>query len=96
MKCPIFMDYLKTGYFFTEQTLLIKIGTISFNTLLPKRNKFFFYAGITKYSLPGSNIECRFSILWVSKPFLLLEVIEMFEKLKICRSGEYGGWSKTS
>ena len=54
MKCPIFMVFPKKEHIFTEQTLLFKIVTISFNTLLPTTNKFF-YAGIIKCSRPGGN-----------------------------------------
>ena len=80
MKCSIFMVYLKKEYIFTEETLLIKIRTISFNTLLPTRNRFL-YDGIIKYNRPGGNkfIECRFSILWISEALLLQEIIEIFE-----------------
>ena len=85
MKCPIFIVYLKKVYF-TEQTLLIKIRTISLNTLLPTRNNFF-YAGIIKCSRPGDNkfIECLLSILCISEAFLLQDVVEAFEKIKVCR-----------
>ena len=82
-----FHDLLKE-YIFTEWTLLIKIGTISFNILLPTRNNFFFFnAGIIKCNHPWGNkfIECHFSILWISEAFLPQEVIKMFEKVKICR-----------
>ena len=80
------MAYLQKEYIFTEQTLLIEIGTISFNRLLPTSNKIF-YADIIKCSRPeGSKItECRFSILRISEAFLLQEVIEMFGKVEICR-----------
>ena len=46
-----------------------------------------FHTVIIKCSLPGGNIfiECRFSILWISEAFSLREVIEMLEKMKICR-----------
>ena len=73
-------------YIFTEETLLIKIGTTCFNTLFSMRNKFFL-ASIMKCSYSGGKkvIECRFSILWISEAFLLQEVIVMFEKVKICR-----------
>ena len=66
--------------------LLIKIGTISFNALLPTSNKFF-HAGIIKCSHRGGNkiIKCHFSILWISEAFLQQEVMEMFEKVIICR-----------
>ena len=66
MKCPIFMVYLKKEYIFAEQTLLMKIGTISFNTLLSKKKKKkSFYAGTIKCSHPGGNkfIEYCFRIL---------------------------------
>ena len=99
MKYPIFIIYLKKEHIFTEQTLLIKVGTINFNALLPTRNRFF-YADIIKCSHPGGNkfIECHFSIFRISEACLLLEVIEMFEMRKSVseRSGEHSGWSKTS
>ena len=85
MKCPILMVNLKKECIFTEQTLLMKIGTISFKTLLPMRKKN--YSGIIKCSCPGGNkfIECFFNILWISEAFLLQKIIEMLEKVKICR-----------
>ena len=64
MECPSFMIYLKKEHIFTEQTLLIKIGNNSFNSILPTRNKFF-YAGLIKCSHPGDKkfIKHRFNIL---------------------------------
>ena len=78
-----FHSLLKERTYFYEQILLIKTGTISFNTLFPTRNNFF-YSSIIKYSRPGGSkfTECRFGILWISKAFLLKEVIETFEKVK--------------
>ena len=86
MNCPIFMVHFKKEYIITEQALLIRIGNIRFNTLLPTRNKLF-NVGIIKCSHPGGKnfVECHFSILWISEAFLLQEVVEMFEKIKICR-----------
>ena len=77
----------KERIYFYRTNLLTKIGTISFNVCLPTRNKFFFYASIIKFSRPIGYkfIECRFSILWIPEAFLLQEIIEMFEKVKICR-----------
>ena len=82
-----FLALLKERIYFYRANFINQKGTISFNTLLPTRNKFFFLADIIKHSRPGGNkfTECCFSILWISEAFRLQKNIDMFEKVKICR-----------
>ena len=91
MKCLIFMVYWKKECIFTEQTLLIKIGTISFNTLQLTRKKFFFIpVSFNVVVLEKTNSLNAFGFL---KHFSFRKLLRCVKKLKSVgkMSGEYGG-----
>ena len=64
------------------ESLLIKIGTITINTILPTRNKFVYSYSIKIHAL-GFNklLESIFFILLVIEAFPQQNVVEMLEEV---------------
>ena len=83
--CPVFLFIFYLFIFLGSNTsLLIKIGTITINTFLSTRNKFF-YSCRVKICALGFNelLESIFCLLLVVEAFSLEKVVEMLEEVVV-------------
>ena len=83
--CPVFLFIFYLFIFLGSNTsLLIKIGTITINTFLSTRNKFFYSCGVKTCAL-GFNelLESIFCLLLVVEAFSLEKVVEMLEEVVV-------------
>jgi len=66
------------------ESLLIKIGTITVNTILPTRNKFVYPCSIKIHALGFNELwESIFFILLVVEAFPQQNVVEMLEEVRV-------------
>ena len=68
----------------SNTSLLIKIGTITINTFLPKKNKFVYSYSIKIHTSGfGKLVESMFCLLLVVDAFSLQEGVKMLEEVVV-------------
>ena len=74
-------------------SLVIKIGTITINTFLPRRNNFVYSCSVNIHASGFDKLlESIFCLLLVVDVYSLYKVVEMLEEVVVGkRSGECGG-----
>ena len=73
-----------SGLPFSNRSLIIKIGTITINTLLPTRNKLLYSCSIKIHASGfGNHLERIFCLLLVVETFCMQKVVKMLEEAVI-------------
>ena len=74
----------KSIYLSSNTSLLIKTGTITINTFLPKKNKFVYSYSLKIHALEFDELlESIFCILLVVEVFSLQKAVEMLEEVVV-------------